>query len=104
MKIGKMRYRVIIQYPSDTVDDYGNACDGWENLCTVWADITPLNGREYFQAMQATSETTYKIYIRYIDGISPKMRAVHNNQVYEIQAVLADQRKGYTTLMCKGVE
>lgn len=104
MKIGKMRYRVTIQYPMGTVDNYGNAIDSWQDLKTVWADIVPVSGREYLTASQATSETTYKIYIRYMDGINAKMRIIHNEQVYEINAVLGDKRSGMLTLMCKEVE
>lgn len=103
MKIGKMRYRIKIQYPCGTVDDYGNSLDSWENLTTVWADIVPINGREYLTASQATSETQYKIYIRYIDGVNAKMRIIHNEQVYEILAVLGDKRSNMLTIMCKEV-
>ncbi|SHJ06014.1 phage head-tail adaptor, putative, SPP1 family [Anaerovibrio lipolyticus DSM 3074] len=103
MKIGKMRYRVTIQYPSDGVDDYGNSIDTWQDLTTVWADIQPVSGREYLTANQATSETQYKIYIRYIPNINAKMRIVHNEQIYEILAVLGDKRSNMLTIMCKEV-
>lgn len=103
MKIGRMRYRITIQFPSDTVDDYGNAIDSWQDLTTVWADIVPINGREYLTASQATSETQYKIYIRYMDGINAKMRVIHNDILFEILAVLGDKRSGMLTLMCKEV-
>ena len=101
MNIGKMRYRVKIQFPSDGVDDYGNAVDVWEDLTTVWADIAPISGREYFSAQQAVSETQFKIYIRYLDGVSPKMRVVRDEKAYEILAVLGDKRSGMLTLMVK---
>jgi SPP1 family predicted phage head-tail adaptor len=104
MKIGKMRYRITLQYPMGTVDDWGNALDSWQDLATVWADIVPMSGREYLTASQATSETTYKIYIRYIPNINPKMRIIHNEQVYEINAVLGDRRSGMLTIMVKEVE
>ncbi len=104
MKIGRMRYRITIQFPCGTVDDYGNAIEDWQDLTTVWADIVPINGREYLTASQATSETQYKIYIRYIPNINAKMRVIHGEQVYEILAVLGDRRSGMLTLMVKEVE
>ena len=103
MRIGKMRYRITIQFPCGTVDDYGNSLDSWQDLTTVWADIVPVSGREYLTASQATSETTYKIYIRYMDNINAKMRVIHGEQVYEINAVLGDRRSGMLTIMCKEV-
>ncbi len=104
MKIGKMRYRITLQYPSDGVDDYGNSIDTWQDLKTVWADIVPVSGREYLTASQATSETQYKIYIRYLEGINAKMRVIQGEQVYEILAVLGDKRSNMLTLMCKEVQ
>ena len=99
MNLGKMRYRITIQEPGINQDDYGNII-----VATVWADIVPVSGREYFGANQQNSETQYKIYIRYLDGITQKMRILHNNVEYQILAVLADKRAGYTTIMCKVVE
>lgn len=104
MNIGRMRYRITLQQPANEVDEYGNVTDIWQNVKVVWADITPISGREYFGAFQQKSETQYKIYIRYIDGITPKMRVVHCDTAYEILAVLADKRAGIITLMCKEVE
>ena len=104
MKIGRMRYRITIQFPADTVDDYGNAIEDWQDLATVWADIVPVSGREYLTASQATSETTFKIYIRYIPNVNAKMRIIHNDITFEILAVLGDRRSGMLTLMCKEVE
>ncbi len=104
MKIGKMRYRITLQFPADTVDDYGNAVEDWQDLTTVWADIVPVSGREYLTANQATSETQYKIYIRYIAGVNAKMRIIHGSKVYEILAVLGDKRSNMLTMMVKEVE
>lgn len=104
MNIGKMRYRITIQEPGNVQDDYGNTVDDWQDVATVWADIVPVSGREYFGANQQNSETQYKVYIRYLDGITPKMRVLHDDKEYEILAVLGDQRAGYTTIMAKVVE
>lgn len=104
MNIGKLRYRIAIQEPGSNQDDYGNIVDDWQDVATIWADIVPVSGREYFGANQQNSETSYKIYIRYLDGITAKMRILHDGVVYEILAVLADKRAGYITLMCKVVE
>ena len=104
MNLGKMRYRITLQEPGINQDDYGNIIDDWRDVATVWADIVPVSGREYFGANQQNSETQYKIYIRYLAGITPKMRILHNDVEYQILAVLADKRAGYTTIMCKVVE
>ena len=69
MKVGKMRYRVTLQKPSEDADEFANPKDEWVDVSTIWADIVPVSGREYFAAQQNMSETQYKIYIRFLDGI-----------------------------------
>ena len=56
------------------------------------------------KASQATSETQFKIYIRYIPNVNAKMRIIHNEQIFEINAVLGDKRSGMLTMMVKEVE
>ena len=101
MKVGRMRYRIRIQSPSDETDIYANPKDEWTVFKEVWADIVPVSGREYFAAQQAVSETQFKIYIRYLEGVSPKMRVLEKDTAYEILAVLGDKRSGMLTLMVK---
>ena len=101
MKVGRMRYRIKIQSPSDETDIYANPKDEWTVFKEVWADIVPVSGREYFAAQQAMSETQFKIYIRYLEGITQKMRIMHGDVAYEILTVLGDKRSGMLTLMVK---
>ena len=101
MKVGKMRYRIKLQIPTDETDMYANPKDEWTDFKEVWADMVPVSGREYFAAEQAMSETQFKIYIRYLDGVTQKMRILHGNVAYEILTVLGDKRSGRLTLMVK---
>ena len=103
MKVGRMRYRIIIQKPSDETDGFADPKDEWSDLAIIWADIVPVSGREYFAAEQNMSETQFKIYIRYIEGITPKMRVMNNDTFYEILAVLGDKRSGMLTLMAEEI-
>lgn len=103
MRTGKMRYRIMLQKQTEASDEYGNIRDVWEDICSVWADIVPVSGREYFAAEQNISETQFKIYIRYLDGITAKMRIVEGWHIYEIMAVLGDKRSGMLTLMSKEI-
>ena len=103
MKPGKMRYRITIEQSCGNQDEYGNITDEWIDVCTVWADIVPLSGREYLAAEQNMSETQFKIYIRYRDGVTAKMRAREGDHVYELLSVLGSQRSGMLTLMAREV-
>ena len=103
MKVGKMRYWVTLQKTSEDTDEFANPKDEWVDVSTIWADIVPVSGREYFAAQQNMSETQYKIYIRFLDGITPKMRMMAGNKSYEILTVLGDKRSGLLTLMVKEI-
>lgn len=102
VKVGKMRYRVMFLENPCVSDDEGNIVDTWNPVCTVWADITPVSGREYLGSQQDTSEVTSRIYIRYHPGINSKMRIVADgNRCFEIISVLGDRRSGMLTIMPK---
>ena len=102
MNIGKLRHRITLQKQVNTVNDYGGAVTTWKNVATVWADVRPLSGREYFSAQQVQSEVTTQIWLRYRDDVKPTMRVNHNGKHYEILSVL--NTNGWNTslqLMCK---
>lgn len=102
MQIGKLRHRVTIQKQINSQTDYGAVVTKWRNIATVWAEVKPLSGREYFSAQQVQSEVTTQIWIRYQKGIEPTMRVVHNDKHYEILAVLNHNGLGISLqLMCK---
>lgn len=101
MKLGRFRYRIEIQKNIPAEDEYANPVDKWETIHTVWADLTPVSGREYFAALQDTSEVTVKIYIRYLDDITAKMRVKYGEHIYDIIDVLQNRMEGICTIMAK---
>lgn len=101
MKIGGMRYRVELQRNVSNKDGEGFTQNIWQTEHTVWADIVPVSGREFLQSGTETAEVTFKIYIRYLDGIDADMRVKCGNDIYLITAVLGNRRKGMLTLMAK---
>lgn len=104
MQIGKLRHRITLQKQVNTVNDYGGAVTTWKNVATVWADVRPLSGREYFSAQQVQSEVTTQIWLRYLDGIMPTMRVKFGKRTLEIVSVLNMQERNVSLqLMCKEV-
>lgn len=102
MNIGKLRHRVTLQKQINTQNDYGAFVTTWQDIATIWAEIKPISGREYFEVSQVQSEVTTQIWIRYCDGIEPTMRVAHNGKQYEIVSVLNYQGLNKTLqLMCK---
>lgn len=103
MKLGKMRYRVQLQEYSSGKDKDGFVNKEWQTVATVWADMVPISGQEYFTMNTEVSSVTWKVYIRYREGITPDMRIAYGERVLELVSVLGDKRGGMLTLMCREV-
>lgn len=104
MNAGKLRHRVTIRKPVETQNDYGEAEVRWQDVATVWAMISPLRGREYFAAKQAVSEIEARIVIRFMEGITAKMKIVHGSNEYEIETIInVMEANRELQLMCKRV-
>ena len=81
---------------------HGATITKWKSIATVWAEVKPLSGREYFSAQQVQSEITTQIWLRHLDGIKPSMRVKFGKRFLEIVAVLNTQERNVSLqLMCK---
>jgi SPP1 family predicted phage head-tail adaptor len=101
MRIGKLRHRVTLEAPGQTQDpNTGEMTPGWQPVATVWASVEPLSARDFIAAQASQSEITARIVMRYREGITPEMRAVHRGRPYKIHGVLPDAGSGrhYLTL------
>lgn len=96
----KLNRRVTIQAPATGTDEYGAPTIGaWTNVAEVWASVTDISGREYLAAAAVQNATVTKILIRYMDGIKQAMRVLSDGKIYNIEAVLG-QDKRMLLLMC----
>jgi SPP1 family predicted phage head-tail adaptor len=101
----RLRHRVDIEdFTSVQNSVTGVLTQEWiEVLDNVPAEIISLSGREFIAANSINSLITTRITIRYIDGIKPRMRIKHGNDIYNIKAVLPDPKiANYLSIMCEG--
>ena len=54
----------------------------------VRAGVAPMTGREYEEAQKLRAETTYNVITRYFDGITPDMKILFRDNVFDIVSVL----------------
>lgn len=102
MRPGTLRHRVEIQALTVTEDDIGNQVYEWQTIATVWASVEPLKGREYWAAAQIQAETTVKVTIRYLAGITTAHRVEFGEKLYDIQSIIdPEERNRELILMCK---
>ena len=65
----------------------------------VWAFLEPIRGHQQTEAQRLSSETTYKILIRYQKGITQDMLINYDNKKLYIHQVLdIEERHAYIEL------
>jgi SPP1 family predicted phage head-tail adaptor len=90
MRAGKLRHLIMIQKLTEPepLSDIGEIEPDWQDFVSRYASINPLVGREYWSARQVNAEITGKINIRYVSGITPKMRVKFGDRIFNIEAII----------------
>lgn len=87
MRAGRLNRRITIQEPTETQDDYGEAIQSWATFRTVWAEVRQKPGQESFDADQIVAETNTVFKIRYLTGLTRKMRISYISDIYDIHSI-----------------
>jgi SPP1 family predicted phage head-tail adaptor len=102
VKIGKLRHRITIEQVTETQDIDGSVIETWTTFATAQASIEPVSGREYFAAQSTQAEVTHRIRLRYLSGVTPKMRVNYNSRIFDILSVInINERNRELQLMCR---
>lgn len=88
MNPGKLRHRVAILKKTTGTDPDGYPIKDWVPIFTVWAEVKPIAGREYFTAAAVQAQHQVRFIMRYRKDITPDMRLQYDGQDYEIKAIL----------------
>lgn len=94
MRAGKLRNPVTIQQPVETPNSYGEPETTWILFAQAWASIEPLQGREYLASAGIRSEVTTRIRMRYVEGVTTKMRVLFGDRQFDISAVINVDERG----------
>jgi SPP1 family predicted phage head-tail adaptor len=101
MKAGKLRHKITIQKTTQTADSIGGIIDSWSTFATVWAHIEPLKGKETLQGEQISTDLFLRITIRYLSGLTAKMRISWNSRTFDIKSISnLDERNREMELLC----
>lgn len=102
MRAGKLRRRASLQRKQVIQDAYGAEIATWAEFGAVAAGVEPVSGREFLaQGAERQGEVTVRIRIRWRDDVRAADRAVVDDQTYEVEAALADERRTELVLMCR---
>lgn len=101
MNVGAMRHRITFQAQEGQKDVLGGHTGPWKDVASVWAQVKPISGREYFSNVRETT-VSHKIFCRYREGITPRLRVKYGKRVFKIISVINwDERNEGLTLMCE---
>lgn len=105
IRAGKYNKSVILQrrdYEKERKSGYGSSRPFWKKFAEVRASVEPLQGREYFSGPFQMGENIVRVRIRYIEGVTRKMRIRYGNRVFDIYSVI-DSMESHRELqlMCK---
>jgi SPP1 family predicted phage head-tail adaptor len=102
MNIGKLRHRIAIEQVTETQDTDGAVIETWSVFAVAQASIEPISGREYIAAQSTQAEVTHRIRLRYLSGVTPKMRVNCNSRIFDIlSAINVGERNRELQLMCR---
>jgi SPP1 family predicted phage head-tail adaptor len=105
MNAGKLKKLITIQQQSATQDEYGAQIITWSSFgVDRWADVEPLQGREYFAGHQMQSKIDTRFILRYTSGITQKMRILHNSLAYDIYSIInVGERNRELHILCSRI-
>lgn len=98
MRAGMLRHQIVIQETSSIADSLGTKVKSWVTFATVNAEKDPQRGREFFaeHKVQDVLSTVWRI--RYLAGVTAKMRVAFNGEFFDIVSPPVDV-KGRTREM-----
>jgi SPP1 family predicted phage head-tail adaptor len=106
MNPGILRHSITIQQKDGTRGAAGGEKNTWAEVVTRRAQVLPLQGRELATQRQTYAEATHRVFMRYVDGITPKMRVqwtdpvAQTSRYFDIASVLnMDGQKRYMELI-----
>ncbi|WP_132252161.1 phage head closure protein [Natranaerovirga pectinivora] len=84
MKIGALKHRITFQTIESETNKNGFETEIYKDYKTLWAKVTNLHGKEYFEAAAIQKEKTVKFIIRATAGIDETMRIIFQGRAYNI--------------------
>lgn len=102
--IGDLDQRLVLEQPLDTLDEIGGVERTWVTVDDVWAQVTPVSGREEFAGEREASVITHRVLIRWRPDVTGAMRLRLGNRVLAIHAALDwDERRRFLRLQCEEI-
>jgi SPP1 family predicted phage head-tail adaptor len=98
---GELNERVTIQQASEARNAFGEAVLSWDTFAERWAKVEGVTFRESLQAGQQQTDITHRVRMRYLAGLTGKMRIMWRGRVLEIISVLEHDSRSVHEIVCQ---
>jgi SPP1 family predicted phage head-tail adaptor len=101
IRAGELRERVTVQTPAESRNPLGETVLDWTDFAEVWASVEGASVRESLLFGQQDIAITHRVVMRYLDGLTAKMRIVWRSRVLEIVSLLEHDNRSRHELICQ---
>lgn len=102
MKAGDLRERITVQAYTETKNSLGEMVPVYDQtFAEVWASVQGVTAREFLLAGQQQTEISHRIRMRYLTGLTQRMRIVWRGRTMEIVSILEHANRSEHELLCQ---
>ena len=103
MDAGKLRERVTVQQASESRNALGETVLSWSTFAERWASVEGVSAREALTLGQNEITITHKVQMRYLSGLTQRMRLQWRGRTLEIVSLLEHDNRSRHELICQEV-
>jgi SPP1 family predicted phage head-tail adaptor len=91
----RLKSQLLLEEESLISDGLGGQTSTWNTVATLWAEISPISGKEQLFASQLNSSVRYRLMLRYRGEVTTRMRLRDdtNNRIFNIRSVINVEEK-----------
>ena len=102
MRAGQLRHRIRLQQQRLEDDLAGADVVSFDDVATLWANVTTTGGREFWEAKRITPELSHQVEVRYRADVAAGKRFAYGRSVLRIQSAIDPEQRGVRLLcMCQ---
>lgn len=102
MHINPGELKRVITFKRNVGEDDWDTETTQNEVCTCWAKITSIGGKQYWEAQSIGASVTHEIYIRYRDDIDNSMIICYKNREFDmVYMVDIDEDEKYIKILAK---